>query len=76
VTADAQIARLLSVLVSEANAAGNYRMPLRLMNPMTGEAEGWAAVTWRDILSSRPPYAYPKDWPQPWNMPEGKDKGK
>jgi len=74
VTSDAQIARLLSVLVSEANAAGNYRMPMRLMNPTTGEVEEWAAVTWRDIVSRRPPYAYPKDWPQPWNIPERQEE--
>jgi ParB-like chromosome segregation protein Spo0J len=68
---DAQIARLFSVLISEAGAANNYRTPVHLLNPLTGEIEDWATIDQPTVEDTRVPYNYPKDWPRPWTANDG-----
>jgi len=74
VTRDAQIARLLSVLVGEV-AANNYHHPLHLINPTTGEIEEGMDIAWRNVLGGHIPYDYPSDWPRPWNKSDGGKHG-
>jgi hypothetical protein len=59
------------VLISEADAANNYRTPIHLLNPLTGKIEDWATIDQPTVEDTRVPYNYSKDWPRPWTTNDG-----
>jgi len=63
---DEIVARLISIALTEATAAGSYSNQFDLMSPLTGRAETWASVSWQNIREGQAAYGFPKDWPTPW----------
>lgn len=68
---DEQIATLLDVVTSEANARGTI---VDLVNPVTGEPEQFIPIGF-DLAMGEGTWPhwkdYPDDWPQPWLNEEG-----
>jgi len=63
---DEIVARLISIALTEATAAGSYSNQFDLMSPLTGRPETWSSVAWQSIRDGQAAYGFPKDWPTPW----------